>query len=688
MQRLAEYIVRARKPLIFVFVAMVVLAGLLIPRLHLTYDYESMLPEGTPSILGITAMRNDIQYGSSVTVVLKDVTNLREVTSFIDFAKGLDGYESSSWLEDVADPRVPDEIAPSTASDWVQRHAYRIELTFSTPDDQMEPTVVALRQRTGTGGIVLAASEITKSLQESSLGSTGLYFLIGALLVLIFLALYFPDPLTPLFMLVVMIGSVVVNLGTAALLGRTMFFISLTVVSVLQLAVTYDYGLFLYHRFSEEKAAQSPEQAMINALTRTFKAVALSALTTIAGFLALAFGHLALIKQMGWLLLQGVTISFVFTLVFLPAFLLTFDRVPRLRKFDLQAWLIRASSAVGRAVSRVPIIIVLIFFLLVPAAWFTHRQVVQTFNRQDYTPPNASFSIAQAEYEQYFGNRDTLYVVLDRASDHSRLLRQIEALPGVKQVLSPATMADAATPQELLPAEVLRRFTGSSYTLAIVTSAYGIDDPRNDRLKVDIVDLVKDLPGEHYVTGTSLITDDLKKAGQSDLDRTTWITIVLIVLLLFVGFRSLSLPALLVLAIEAAIWLNLSWYALIGSTVTFLVPIVLNSIQLGSTIDYSVLTATRLEEEVVQGKMAVIEHTVQTSLPSILVSAGTFILMALPTALLSNVPVIKQIMSSLVRGAAVSAVMVIIFVPALLYVLRKPVAWTSLGFKARKEQNS
>jgi predicted RND superfamily exporter protein len=425
---------------------------------------------------------------------------------------------------------------------------------------------------------------------------------------------------------------------------------------------------------------------MVTALVRTFKAVLLSALTTIAGFLALTFGHLTLIKEMGWLLLQGVTLSFLFTLVFLPAFLLTFNRTTRLHKFDLQAWLTRASVTVGRTVSRAPVVIVLIFCLLVPAAWFMHRRVVQTFNRQDYMPPTASFSIAQTEYEQYFGNQDTLYIVLDRLTDHSDLLRQVQKLPSVKQVLSPTTMIDASIPQELLPKDVVRRFTGSKYTLAIVTSMYGIDDARNDQLKTDIAKLIKDLPGEHYLTGTSVITDDLKKAGQADLGQTTWITIALIGLLLLIGFRSLSLPALLVLVIETAIWINLSWYALVGATVTFLVPIVLNTIQLGSTIDYSVLAATRFEEEAAAGKVDNMANTVRTSLPSIVVSAGTFVLMALPTAILSNVPVIKQIMSSLVRGAAVSAVMVIVFVPALLQVLRRPIAWTSLGFKTRKEQ--
>lgn len=686
MQRLAEYIVRFRKVLIVVFLAVVVLTGLQIPRLHLTYDYESMLPAGTPSILGITAMRTDIQYGSSVTVVLKNVANLRDVTSFIDFAKDLDGYDSSSWVKDVVDPLTPAEVAPTAASDWVQKNAYRIELTFSTPDDKMASTVAALREHTGTNGIVLATSEVTRSLQESTIGSTGLYFLFGALLVLIFLALYFPDPLTPVFMLIVMMGSVIVNLGTAALLGRSLFFISLTVVSVLQLAVTYDYGLFLYHRFVEERIARSPEQAMVMALVRTFKAVLLSALTTIAGFLALTFGHLTLIKEMGWLLLQGVTLSFLFTLVFLPAFLLTFDRTTRLRKFNLQTWLTRASVTVGRTISRAPLVVVLIFCLLVPAAWFMHRTVVQTFNRQDYTPPTASFSIAQTEYEEYFGDRDIMYIVLDRLSDHTNLLRQVQGLPSVKEVLSPATMIDASIPQELLPKEVVRQFTGSKYALAIVTSAYGIADPRNDQLKIDIAQLMKDLPGEHYLTGTSLITDDLKKAGQADLGRTTWITVVLIGLLLLIGFRSLSLPVLLVMVIETAIWLNLSWYTLVGATTTFLVPIVLNAIQLGSTIDYSVLTATRFEEETAEGRTSNVENTIRTSLPSVVVSAGTFILMALPTAILSNVPVIKQIMSSLVRGAAVSAVMVIVFVPALLQVLRRPIAWTSLGFKTRKEQ--
>jgi hypothetical protein len=142
-----------------------------------------------------------------------------------------------------------------------------------------------------------------------------------------------------------------------------------------------------------------------------------------------------------------------------------------------------------------------------------------------------------------------------------------------------------------------------------------------------------------------------------------------------------------VLVIETAIWLNLSWYALVGATITFLVPIVLNAIQLGSTIDYSVLTATRFEEETTAGGTRNVEDTIRTSLPSVVVSAGTFILMALPSAVLSNVPVIKQIMSSLVRGAAVSAIMVIIFVPALLQVLHRPIAWTSIGFKARKEKN-
>lgn len=691
MRKIAEAIVKLRIPLIVLFIIMTIFFGLQIPRLQKSYDYESMLPGDVPSIEGLDRMKEDIKFGSSETVILKGIDNVERVERFLDKAEKLPGYTSVLWVNDVADPLKPAEFQSTDTSGWVQGTTYKVQVNFSTKEEDNLPNAHKLKeyadQYGGPGSEVLSTAELNQEVKDYSLGKTTRYFLMGTLLVFLFLLVYFPDPLTPVFILLTMMGAVVANIGLSAAVGQKLFFITETVVAILQLATTYDYALFLYHRFIEEKQSSAPEEAMIVALTKTMKAIILSALTTIGGFYALTFGRLVIIKEMGWMLARGVLICFLFVILFLPAFLLTFDSKTRSRRFDLERWLARGAHGFGNVIARSAVWLVVLFLILSPLSYLGQKHLVKSFAREDYIPPHIGYVNVKKDYEAIFGDKDTIYLVFEKSADYVPALLRIEKLPGVKSVLHPSTLVDARIPEEMVPREIADKFYGTTYTMAMVSSIYSPADERDSQLKNTIWKEMNTVKGEKYVTGASAITDDLKAVGTSDLDKTQRIADIIVLVLLLIGFSSLSLPLLLVLVIQTAIWTNLAAYPMFSMAVSFIVPIVLNTIQLGSTVDYSVLTTTRFEEELQKGNRNAIQDTITGCMPSIFVSAMTFILMALPTAILSDIPALRQIMFALIRGAAISAVIVIVFTTALLTVLRKPIGWTSLGFKTRKETN-
>jgi hypothetical protein len=401
------------------------------------------------------------------------------------------------------------------------------------------------------------------------------------------------------------------------------------------------------------------------ALVATIKAISLSALTTVAGFSALTFATLTISQDIGWLLLRGVAMSFLVSITLLPALLLTFEGKLTWKTFNLENIVANIAASVEKAVA--PLFAVLLIVLIL-GFWGGGRTEI-TYANDVFIPSQLTSMKVQQEYQKEFQNYDTWMVLLDKNSNYTQALKAINKLSLVQSVLNPATMLDQAIPQEMLPSSVLSSFSNDQYVYAVVNTKVKPDTLEAEELRKEIEDILASLPGNNYVTGLSIAIDDIKRISMEDNTKTSWLTLLFIFVILLVGFRNVWLSLVLILIIEAAVQLNL-WAAGWFQAVTFMVPITLSTVQLGSTIDYAVLSATRFEEAVRKETENPLDETIRGVSPSIFVSAGTFFLMSLPSAILSDIPGLTQIMGGLARGALISGLITVFLLPTVFKVLQ------------------
>lgn len=630
----------------------------------MNYDITSALPKDVPSIEAMQILSDQMQVGESITIYWKDGT-LKDVAAAVDKIKQIPKVLNVSWLGTVVDPATPQELYPEEASNWVKGNNFNVVIQTTATTGEVSQITNELKSFLPTNAHIISSDIQLEEVEKYFSGKPMLYFGLGLLFVFLFLLFYFDKPLTPVLIVVSMAAGVLLNLGISGLLNQSTFYLVTIIVEVLQLAVSYDYALFLYHRYEEERKTRPDSESMEIALVATIKAISLSALTTVAGFSALTFATLTISQDIGWLLLRGVAMSFLVSITLLPALLLTFEGKLTWKTFNLENIVANIAASVEKAVA--PLFAVLLIVLIL-GFWGGGRTEI-TYANDVFIPSQLTSMKVQQEYQKEFQNYDTWMVLLDKNSNYTQALKAINKLSLVQSVLNPATMLDQAIPQEMLPSSVLSSFSNDQYVYAVVNTRVKPDTLEAEELRKEIENILASLPGNNYVTGLSIAIDDIKRISMEDNTKTSWLTLLFIFVILLVGFRNVWLSLVLILIIEAAVQLNL-WAAGWFQAVTFMVPITLSTVQLGSTIDYAVLSATRFEEAVRKETENPLDETIRGVSPSIFVSAGTFFLMSLPSAILSDIPGLTQIMGGLARGALISGLITVFLLPTVFKVLQ------------------
>ncbi|WP_018962491.1 efflux RND transporter permease subunit [Coprothermobacter platensis] len=665
MQGFAHFVVKYRKFIIALYLILAVLSFFAMQSKTMNYDITSALPKNVPSIEAMRILNDEMQVGESITIYWKN-GSLSEVSAAVDRIKQIPKVINVSWLGTTIDPATPRELYPEDASTWVKGNDYNVVVQTTATTGEIGNITSQLKSFLPANAKIISTDTQMEEVKNYFAGKPMLYFGLGLLLVFLFLLFYFDKPLTPILIVVSMAAGVLINLGISGILKQSTFYLVDVIVEVLQLAVSYDYALFLYHRYEEERKTRNDDEAMESALITTIKAISLSALTTIAGFFALTFATLTISQDIGWLLLRGVALSFLSSITLLPALLLSFEGKFVWKTLNLENIFGNIAATVEKVL--VPLFIVLLVFVTV-AFWGGTRTKI-TYSNDVFIPSQLSSMKLQQEYQKEFQNYDTWMVLLDKNSNYTAALKSIKNLPLVQSVLNPATMLDQAIPQEMLPSSVLNSFSSDQYVYAIVNTKVKPDTPQAEELRAQIENIINGLPGKNYVTGMSIAIDDIKQISMQDNTKTGWITLLLIFLILLAGFRNVWLSLLLMGVIEAAVQFNL-WSAGWFQAVTFMVPITLSTVQLGSTIDYAVLSATRFEEAVEQGEENPLDVAIRGAAPSIFVSASTFFLMSLPSAVLTDISGLSQIMGGLARGAIISGLVVIFLLPTAFKIFQK-----------------
>lgn len=670
--KLAQFIVRRRKAIIAVYSLLVVagLWGQMNGRIN--YDLLSYLPKNLDSVKGLDIVDKEFALGNMIQVFVKGASDAR-VEALAERIRGVDGVKAVHWVTDLTPITEPEEFRDAQVNEnYYAGGGTLLQVSFhkSSNDPQTKTAVSEIeRELKGFDALVTGTQQIEL---EQVMSRDRVRFSIAALvLVSVVLLLTLPSIVVPILFVITIGVAVIINLGLSYYLGQQLSYITGVIVFALQFAVTMDYALFLYHRFEEERRQGDAEDAMVRSVVATFKSIFAAAATTVAGFLALTVMHLRFGTDMGLTLARGVAITLVAVVTLLPGLMLTaLPLMERVRHKVAHVDFSRFGAFIGR--HAVPVVIAGAV-LFAPAIWANSRiKISYDLNRS--LPANLPSVQADKRIAAAFGRAESIFIALqDKGStvDLERLSNSLGAVKGVTRVFGYGSLVDPRIPVEFVPAEAKNAFYAGGYTYLTVDVAYEIGDTRLPKLLDEIRSVAKkEWPGASYVTGQSVLMNDMEQVSRGDDQRINTISVIAILLIVAIAFRSVVVPFALVGVIELAILLNQS-FALFGSgELVFVASLAIGAIQLGATVDYAILVTSRFEEELRNSpdRQRAITVAVGQSSQSILVSASTMFAATIALAVLSSVGIVSQLTMLIARGALISFATVMVLLPAVLVV--------------------
>ena len=671
MKKIAQGIVRLRKLILTVAILLLIPSAIGAIATRINYDILTYLPQDLDSMIGEVVLEDDFHLASTGMITVEGLPT-NELIAMKKDIEAVPGVTQTFWLSDVIDPSIPTEMLPADIQQFMfgKNDSTMMIVRFDGPsasDETMNAVAQIkkiLRKDCFFGGMSVILQD-TKALINQEMP---FYILcaVGASLVVLFLSL--ESTITPMLFMLGLLFPIAYNFGTNIFLGQISY-ITEALATVLQLGVTMDFSIFLLHRYQEEKELRSNnEEAMISAICKTMTSISASSLTTIAGFLALCAMRLTLGRDIGIVMAKGVALGVVCTVVVLPALILTFDRqveqykhrtvIPRLTKLSY--------FVSGHAKTIVAIFLV----LLVPFAIAQQKTEVY-YTLFDSLPQDLTGIVGTNKLGEDFGMTTSHFILVHddlTASQVSDLCDELDEVDGITQVVSLDSITGPGFDTELLPDSVMEILQSGGYKLILANSSYKTGTDAINNQLTEMNDRIKAVDPAGVITGEGAMTKDLIEVADVDFAHVNVWSIMAVLLIIALSFKSISIPILLVASIEAAIAINMGIPYFTGTQLPFIASIVIGTIQLGATVDYSILMTTRYHEERAFGRTP--KQAAQQSLEhcsqSILTSGLTFFAATVGVAAISKMELLQSICLLISRGALISMAVILIVLPAAL----------------------
>ena len=662
LEILSKHLLKHKKSVTVLFLTAALTFGLLIPLVKINYNMADYLPEHAQSTKALQIMADE--FGGSVPNIriMVTVSSIPEALSFKRQLEAMGGISEVLWLDSAADLKQPLQMLdPDTVGTYYKDGMALFDATISPGGEAA--AVEALYRLVGTGGALSGEAVTIASAQEMAQTETLRAMLILVPLILLILLLFTSSWIEPLFFLLAIGVAVLINLGTNLFLGEISF-ITQAVSPILPLAVSLDYAIFLLHRFSEcRQEVEDPQLAMQMAMKKAFSAIAASAATTLFGFVALSFMKFRIGPDLSLNLVKGILLSFLSVMIFLPAITMCFYKwIDKTRHRQLlPVW-----KGIGKFALRLRIPVLVLMALLIIPGYLAQSRASFTYGMGDNSPGSRLMKDAEA-INDTFGESTAIVLLVPRGdmAAERELGLTLKKLDPVTGVISYTTMADAAIPSDYLDASVTSQFYSEHYARIIVNT----DTKEEGTVAFDTVMAAAHslYPEGVYSCGESVNLYDMKTAVTADNRLVNLIALLSIALVLLLTFRSLTFPLLLLLTIETAIWINLAVPYFQDSTLNYLGFLVINTVQLGATVDYAILLSDRYKEN--RKNLPARESLCKTladNYLSILVSGSILSSAGFCLYLTSSNQIISQLGLLLGRGTILSMLMVLLFLPALL----------------------
>ena len=694
MKRIALWEAKHPKIVIAIALALVIpsIIGFIMTRVN--YDIMSYLPDSVESVQGEEILDKTFN-NASMSIIVVEKSDARYVAALKEEIEKMDAVSSVIWVNSLADISIPQDVLPDALKDIFYSKSsdstmMLVQYKYAGSSAETMQTIKNIKTLLSKNAFISGVSAIVEDTKELSDKEAPIYIVLAIVVALVAMSFMMESWLQPFIVLAALGIAIIYNMGTNVFKGEISF-ITQSIAAILQLGVTMDYSVFLIDRYNEEKL-KTPmrEEAMANAVTKSFTALMGSSLTTIFGFLALCFMTFTLGLDIGLVMAKGVVFGILTVVLILPELVLIFEDT--MNKYKHKSFLPHFEKLNNFVFKYKAVFAVLFVLLLIPA--YLLQSKVDLYYNMDKALPQDLISI-QGLYKMKneFQMASTQFVIIDDSIDSGKLTKlenEIENLDGISSVLSYNKVIGPAIPDDIVPDKILDICKKDGKQLMMVNSVYeSASDELNSQID-KMTAIVKAYDPNAIVTGEGAITKDMIVTTNRDFNVTAMLSLIAIFILLAVTFKSISLPVLLILSIELAIWINLSISKILGAEVSFVGPTVINCIQLGATVDYAVLLTTRFREELHSGldKKEAILKAANAAERSVFQSAVVFFVATFAVYLVCNISIVKGICSLLARGSVISAASIVFFLMPLLYIFEGVISKTTFGWAKGKKAAS
>ena len=697
--KFSKTVVKYRIPILVVALILMIPSLFGIANTRINYDMLDYLPEDMDTVIGQNELLDDFGKGAFSFIIVENMP-AKDVSALKSRIEKIDHVETVLWYDSVFDISVPMEMLPDKLYRAFNTENATMLAVFFDTSTSADVTMDAIRQIRAAAGkqcFVSGMSALVTDLKDLCEKEEPIYVGIAVLLACAAMMLFLDSWLIPFVFLASIGMAILLNLGSNYFLGEISY-ITKALSAVLQLAVTMDYSIFLWHSYNEQQESCSDHgEAMALAIKETLTSVVGSSITTIAGFAALCFMTFTLGRDLGIVMAKGVLLGVIGCVTILPALILVFDKplqktkhrslIPTMRKF---------ASGVTRAF---PVFLILFALLIAPAIYGyskTNNEVY--YDMGQCLPEDMEYVIANSKLSEEFDIASTHMLLIDAdtsAKAVRSMIDEMEQVDGVKYVLGLETVIGARVPEEILPESILEILKSDKWELLLINSEYKVASDQVNQQIDTLNSILKKYDETGMLIGEAPCMKDMIETTNHDFQVVNTVSILAIFLIIAIVEKSISLPFILIAVIELAIFINLGLPHYLGQSLPFIAPICISTIQLGATVDYAILMTTRYKEERIGGadQRGAVSTALAVSIPSVIVSGMGLFAATFGVAVYSDIDIISSMCMLMARGAVVSMLCVIFILPALLMLCDKLIRITTLDMrhtaagKDRKSEN-
>lgn len=694
IEKLSEWI--TRHPKFIMTVALILLIPAIIGYLltGVNYDILSYLPDDINSVQGEQILDESFHNASSAMLVIENFDD-KDVVALKEKIMKIDGVTNVTWTDSVIDTTVPNSSLPS----FLRKIFYStdgkstlmlINFESASASDETGTAIKEIRSLMNKQCFLSGMSAVLTDTKDLADSQAPIYIAFAIFLALVVMSFTMDSWVLPFVLLASLGIAVVYNMGTNIIFGEISF-ITKSIAAILQLGVTMDYSVFLIDRFDEEQRyTDNRSLAMGRAVAKTFTALMGSSLTTVFGFLAMCFMTLTLGFDIGIVMAKGVVFGIITVVTVLPSMVLLLYKP--IYRFRHKRFVPKFNGLASFTTKHRRVFAIILLALLVPA-YLAQSNVSKYYDVVSGMPQDLDSIVALNKMKEEFNMANTHFVVIDDDVPDGKvnsMIQDIKEIDGIETVVALGEYVGAGIPKSIIPESVKSIAEKDGYQMMMINSDYSTGTDELNAQIDEMNNVISKYTDSGYLTGEGVLTKDLISIANNDFVVTSIISTVAIFILVAICFKSISIPCILVLMIELSIWINIGLSYLMGTEISFITPTVINCVQLGATVDYAILMTTRFREEIQSGKdkKTAIHDAAASSCTSIFQSALVFFSATIGVYFICDIKMIKEICELLARGSFISAIMIMLVLPPVLYILEGVINKTTYKWRVSDKESA